>query len=456
MFKLGRVPVRVFPGFWFMAGIASLEQHPSPWPFVRCAAVLLAAVLVEEWAHALALQRLGYAPRIWLHYLGGETFVATPKPSTVGKLTLAYLAGPAAGLALAGLGLVAYQVAPLDGFADVARVSGGWAIANLLPLQPLSGGKVVTAALTRPLGRHVKWVSHLISLVTAFALLVLVTPRALAFKHFVVVPLAGRWPLFAVVVLFLIACLAIAQLRDAFAVKTDQAAMTAIADGYRALNDQKDAGRAISIARCFDREGEAPHVRARAKELLAWAHLVEENPEAAERAILRMPAGQEPDSFLEGCIYLALQQYSHAATFLSDAFERAPDDVRACQLAHALVKDNRLAEALPLADHAAIGAHTLNVLTAALFFAARYDEALRLEERSWALKQDPRTAFNLACTFARLGRIEEGAAWVGRAVDSGWRDLHVLDSDTDLEPLRKHPLYHEARARLTSLGRAPA
>jgi hypothetical protein len=141
-----------------------------------------------------------------------------------------------------------------------------------------------------------------------------------------------------------------------------------------------------------------------------------------------------------------------ALDHLRDAFDAAPSDRTAAWLASALLLLGRLDEATQLLDDPVAGPEAFRQLMAALFYAARYPEAARVGERSWAMKEDPLTAFNLACTWARLAQPETALGWLSRALDAGWRDLHGLDDDPDLAPLRVRPEWAPLRARLTSLG----
>jgi Zn-dependent protease len=60
-------------------------------------------------------------------------------------------------------------------------------------------------------------------------------------------------------------------------------------------------------------------------------------------------------------------------------------------------------------------------------------------------------AYNVACSLARLGDLDQALVWLERAIDMGYRDSAGLDTDSDLESLRAHPEYSSVRARLTEL-----
>ncbi len=49
--------------------------------------------------------------------------------------------------------------------------------------------------------------------------------------------------------------------------------------------------------------------------------------------------------------------------------------------------------------------------------------------------------YNLACTLAMLGRLEQAVQALEEAFESGYHDIAHLESDSDMEPLRDHPVY---------------
>jgi len=49
--------------------------------------------------------------------------------------------------------------------------------------------------------------------------------------------------------------------------------------------------------------------------------------------------------------------------------------------------------------------------------------------------------YNLSCTLAMLGRLEQAAHALEEAFQIGYHDIAHLESDSDMEPLRDHPVY---------------
>jgi hypothetical protein len=48
----------------------------------------------------------------------------------------------------------------------------------------------------------------------------------------------------------------------------------------------------------------------------------------------------------------------------------------------------------------------------------------------------PADAYNVACSFARLGEREQAKAWLDRAMGLGWTDLGAIRRDPDLAAVR--------------------
>ncbi len=57
----------------------------------------------------------------------------------------------------------------------------------------------------------------------------------------------------------------------------------------------------------------------------------------------------------------------------------------------------------------------------------------------------PRTRYNLAAAYARLGRTDEAFAWLEKATQAGFNGPQLLDSDADLATLRDDDRFAAAR-----------
>jgi len=137
--------------------------------------LVLGSILVHELGHAVAGRRLGLTPQaILLHGFGGLCQYDRAPRGLQGALVSA--AGPAAGLVLGVVAVVAYfnlrGMLPEWGtwaLLNLAVVNIFWSLFNLLPMYPLDGGHVVFHALEVRWGpRTARRVARISSLITAF------------------------------------------------------------------------------------------------------------------------------------------------------------------------------------------------------------------------------------------------------------------------------------------------
>ncbi|HRP62622.1 MAG TPA: serine hydrolase [Phycisphaerales bacterium] len=74
--------------------------------------------------------------------------------------------------------------------------------------------------------------------------------------------------------------------------------------------------------------------------------------------------------------------------------------------------------------------------------------AMRLAD---LLPENPIVHYNLACSLARLNRLDESLDALERAVERGWRRLAHTRIDTDLQPVRWMPRYRAIVQRMADL-----
>lgn len=177
-FRLGDIPVRVHPMFWLACaflGIGGSDRRIEIlliWMFS-----VFVSILVHELGHAVTSRAFGGRPAITLYAFGGLASY-TSRGMTRGQRIAITLAGPAAGFALAGLivallsalgigvrvrggwivPLIPLRANPYLFFltADLLQINVWWGLINLLPIQPLDGGRVTLELLTarRPRGLY--------------------------------------------------------------------------------------------------------------------------------------------------------------------------------------------------------------------------------------------------------------------------------------------------------------
>ena len=57
-------------------------------------------------------------------------------------------------------------------------------------------------------------------------------------------------------------------------------------------------------------------------------------------------------------------------------------------------------------------------------------------------------AYNIACSYARLGECDRALGWLATSVREGYHDAALLDGDEDLNALRADPRFSQIRTRL--------
>ncbi len=82
----------------------------------------------------------------------------------------------------------------------------------------------------------------------------------------------------------------------------------------------------------------------------------------------------------------------------------------------------------------------------------QYDRALTIDQKlAGLLPEDGVVHYNLACSLAMRGAVQEAIRWLGRAIELGYNDFGHLEVDPDLLSLRQLPQY-QALMRQYGLG----
>jgi membrane-associated protease RseP (regulator of RpoE activity) len=168
-FKLFQIPVTVEPLFFVLVVFLGIRRNQIDL-IVIWVAVVFVSILVHELGHAFAGRRLGMAPAIRLHGLGGQTeWIAPQRLGRLQQIGISF-AGPFAGFLLAGgvyLAQPLFAQAPNWRFGvayyDLLWVNIGWGILNLLPILPMDGGRILQMALHTYLNRDDDYWPYLIS-----------------------------------------------------------------------------------------------------------------------------------------------------------------------------------------------------------------------------------------------------------------------------------------------------
>ncbi|HVJ88660.1 MAG TPA: M50 family metallopeptidase [Labilithrix sp.] len=235
--KLGSIPLRVRASFFLMALLLGFSEQ-DPVRLVTWVAVVLVSVMVHELGHALMGKAFGLTPQIELHGMGGLTvFNGGRFQLSTGKSIAISLAGPFAGFLFAALILAVelgmrHSERPLVGHtvALLLFVNVYWGAFNLLPMLPLDGGNVLRTGLTALSDKHGEKIARVVSVMVALAI--------------GVVAVRGRqWWMLYLGALF--GFQNVQALRQADQLRVDQTLVTAIENGYAAL-DRKAPAEAIA------------------------------------------------------------------------------------------------------------------------------------------------------------------------------------------------------------------
>lgn len=154
----GKIPIRVHPFFWILILLIGWLQTATFFGMAVWALIILVSVLIHEFGHALTAIAFGQKAQIDLIAFGGLTQRQGPTLS-LWKEFLITLNGPLAGI---GLFLLAMLAKNIFGIANsglpgqilmvVVEVNLFWTLLNLLPIQPLDGGRLFSILLEASLG----------------------------------------------------------------------------------------------------------------------------------------------------------------------------------------------------------------------------------------------------------------------------------------------------------------
>ncbi len=432
-FRLFGVPTEVHPGFWVLPLYLGLRADPTVASMLSVVGVVLVSVLVHEFGHAALARRFGESPRISLHMLGGTTSWRPTSEMSRGRRAIVSLAGPGAGFAL-GIAAWVFSMA-LSGenrgaeeapasqtdriLAMTVWVNFVWGAVNLLPVLPFDGGQVLSAALGPTRQRLTATVSLLFGLAVALFMLAMgwIIGAALFLAGGVVNYMASR--------------------RSAEE-RPRPEALAAALERARASLEATEYRQASAIAAAVvDAAGESS-LRDEALEVLAWAELLDGQPEAAMRAVESAADPRRLDPYLIGAVSVGAGRTERALDVLGAARERGDDRPEvAGLLVRALLESGRAEEAGRLALSVADSVPTsdLRQLARQAFDGAAHVASARVFRQLFDRTGEPGDAFDAARAFARGGRRDDALQALTDAVRAGLPHPEAARHDADLATL---------------------
>lgn len=445
-FRIGRIPVQVQPGHFLMAAVLGLSfvkglEMPQQIaiPYLAAWVVLVFfSVLIHELGHAVVSLAFGYRPAIQLVWMGGFTRPNAPGPIPWYADVLVTAAGPGFGIILWLLSKALYEVIrPTSLLAQAIFVSAiwvnrSWSLLNLAPIQPLDGGRISNALLTRALGRSGYLASQIVGVLTSAAMIgwILLTSSDWLFIIFLA--------LFGVRAIGNIAAYFRGEVGPALAGDGPLASAAAF---YKAGHFQ-EAKRA---AEGFLETSSPPRQRSAAHHLLGWIALKEGQGRAALDHFSQVQ-GQPVEPKALAAAFSLIGDEDRALRLWELAYQQSKDPTLLHEWAGSLIRAGRLeqARALPGVDM------SLAYTCAERVLFIRGDFAKAAEVGLAALAEQPRaeTAYDVACSLARSGDGAGAVRMLQRAEQLGFRNRTLAASDADLATLHGNPEFQDWLSRL--------
>ena len=410
-FSLFGIPVRIELWF-FVIPLLALQSRDARGALIWTVLVFT-GVMLHELGHALAMRSYGLSPSITLHAMGGLTHFPAGARVTPKQNFFITLAGPGAGLGL-GFAVLAFKhfvvVTNADlalALADAVWINIGWSIVNLLPVLPWDGGLILDAGLHWATGKRRDRIVAISSIIGgALIIVAAVKIRMILLGYFGMMGLIQgyqRWQ----------------------GTRPATPATTQLGDDERQLQ--------LEAMTSHD-----PERRAALLEQVAWLRLKKGDFAGARRAVSEM--SRAPSVSLAARLAASANDVDTVITLLSVPGAASEQDRPL--LLSALIAQERFDDAVRLARANVELAH---LAATRLFEARAYPQSLELCTSERMRTGEGVHAYNEACCFCHLGRLEDAVTALQKAKTLGFKDLRQLQTDEDLAPVRDRP---EVRALL--------
>ena len=421
--RLAGIDVEIQLVFVAWLAILGLASGRNDLTLVTWTVVAALAVLIHELGHAFAYRAFGVQPRIVLSAVFGLTFGGELPPA---RSLVVSLAGPATGIALGLVSMgLATVIGPSDGLAhvvveDLAFVGFGWAVLNLLPIQPLDGGQAVRSLIVTTGWRDAERIALVISILAA-----------------AVIGIAALSAGYVFLVLFM-AWFAADNASEFLALGDDRLQVELNRLGRRLMDG--DAEVAIAGLEEVAKKARSQSVTEAALTGRAFALLAQGRAEEAEQDLRLLSRPEAADLLTASIALLHGRLDPDLAALLADH----PDAVSAMGSARAILDAGRLDEVLERAlalpgDASTVAVRTLLV---GLHFDGEHEAAVRVGELLF--NREPiwnEVAYFVASSLAALGHDKEALTWLARSAELGAGYFTYIDRDRNLARIRALPDY---------------
>jgi len=447
-------PVHVHATFWLMCLVLSTAGGGDrSWPeMLSWVAIVFVSVLIHELGHAFAMRGFGRSPSIELIGMGGLTSWGDGPRVGPRDSAIVSLAGPFAGFAFAVPFAVLYfaDVPPRGSFAstlllNLLWVNVGWGIFNLLPLVPFDGSHVFHVICFSIFGNAGARIARGVSLLLAIGATLLAIKYHLIWVGF----LAGMSAFQSYRALTVGAI-------DPSIPESKAPTVDAATDETRerawnlVLAGEPDEAIRLCHARLAELQDSEETGRARSAltEIVAWALLERGDDAAALATRSRFDANFGPSALLRARLGFAeakgASERADALDALDAAYRDTPGDYAAIVAATAWLDADRPDRSVELLrglrgnQVTTLGHRTIS---AALYYAGHFEQALAVSELGYARFGAPVHAYNAACCLGQLGRISQALDSLEKSVRDDYPSRETLVADRDLDPLRTDPRF---------------
>ena len=436
-FSIARIPVRIEPVFFVIAGLWGLRYIEAGLDVVGIwIGASFVSILVHELGHGLALKAFGHPSAIVLHGFGGVTISRRRSTLSRARSIVVTVAGSLTALVM--LWFPTRQLLGSDVMVDwpdnalyfvyfLSFQNLWWSLVNLLPIRPLDGGNVTAEVFGIDRARRISIVAAIAGAIWAFL-------NDQGYGAFFALFLAfNNWQ----------------EIRAAQA-GADVDAFHVDAPDPGEGRAPKRRGNLAVVPPIAPTAADAAVLDPSRATQQAWAALRAGDGPTAQRLVRGL--GPQADPFLRAAAALSVGD-ARAFELFEAAYVAVPGGPSNLVATEVLARSNAAtAIARRLVTRAdGRGREGAGSLQTHLHYADRFTEAAEVGEVVYQAgpPSPAQTAFEVACSWARAGQVDRAAHWLEQAADAGFRAATLVDGEPDLAPLRTDPRWPVLRARLT-------